>query len=284
MNSKLKTKKITAIAAALLLSVMPSSSLFAQSDDFGIWTSLEAKKKLTERLDVKFEGELRTIDGVQQTDRRSFGVGMSYEIAKWLKAEAGYIYIESYNPQEKSLKEYVGDDEFGNPVHNYNIDHAYWEQRDRFVFTLTASHKIGRIKLSLRERLQYQHTHSALTYEDKYRYTFDMLDPNNPYPILPEDAPNSDAELKDGKHNTVLRSRLTAKWDIKKCKIEPFASVELFTRLDEWRGHDKLRYRVGASYKIDKDNEVSFYYQFQDNKSSKSPALHAIGVGYSFDL
>lgn len=111
-----------------------------------------------------------------------------------------------------------------------------------------------------------------------------MLDPSNPYPILPEDAPNSDAELKDDKHNTVLRSRLTAKWDIKKCKIEPFASIELFTRTDEWRTHDKIRYRIGASYKIDKDNELSLFYLFQDNHSSKSPALHAIGVGYSFDL
>lgn len=284
MNSRLKTKKIAACAAALLLSLMPASSLFAQSDDFGIWTSLEAKKKLTEKLDVTFEGELRTIEGVSQTDRRSLGVAMSYEFTKWLKADIGYIYIQSYNTEEKSLKEYVGDDELGNPVHNYNIDHAYWENRDRFYLSLTASCKIGRVKISLRERLQYQHTHSALIYEDKYRYTFDMVDPNNPYPILPEDAPNSDAELKDDKHNTVLRSRLTAKWDIKKCKIEPFASIELFTRTDEWRTHDKIRYRIGASYKIDKDNELSLYYLFQDNHSSKSPALHAIGVGYSFDL
>lgn len=284
MNSKLKTKKIAACAAALLLSLMPASNLFAQSDDFGIWTSLEAKKKLTEKLDVTFEGELRTIEGVSQTDRRSLGVGMSYEFAKWLKADIGYIFIQSYNPEEKSLKEYVGDDELGNPVHNYNIDHSYWENRDRLYLSLTASCKIGRVKISLRERLQYQHTHSALVYEDKYRYTFDMLDPSNPYPILPEDAPNSDAELKDDKHNTVLRSRLTAKWDIKKCKIEPFASIELFTRTDEWRTHDKIRYRIGASYKIDKDNELSLFYLFQDNHSSKSPSLHAIGVGYSFDL
>ena len=284
MNSRLKTKKIAACAAALLLSLMSASSLFAQSDDFGIWTSLEAKKKLTEKLDVTFEGELRTIEGVSQTDRRSLGVGMSYDVAKWLKADIGYIFIQSYNPEEKSLKEYVGDDELGNPVHNYNIDHSYWENRDRLYLSLTASCKIGRVKISLRERLQYQHTHSALIYEDKYRYTFDMLDPSNPYPILPEDAPNSDAELKDDKHNTVLRSRLTAKWDIKKCKIEPFASIELFTRTDEWRTHDKIRYRIGASYKIDKDNELSLFYLFQDNHSSKSPALHAIGVGYSFDL
>lgn len=284
MNLKSKTKKIAAGAAALLLSVMPASNMFAQSDDFGIWSSLEAKKKLTDKLDVVFEGELRTIDGAKQTDRRSFGVGMNYGFTKWLKADIGYIYIQSYNPQEKSLKEYVGDDEFGNAVHNYNIDHAYWEERDRFYLSLTASWKIGRIKLSLRERLQYQHTHSALTSEDKYRYTFDMLDPNNPYPILPEDAPNSDSELKEDKHNTVIRSRLTAKWDIKKCKIEPFASIELFTRADEWRGHDKLRYRIGANYKIDKDNELSLFYMYQDNHSSKNPPLHAVGIGYSFDL
>ena len=96
--------------------------------------------------------------------------------------------------------------------------------------------------------------------------------------------PDGDVEQKDDKHSTLLRSRLTAKWDIKDCKIEPFASVELFTRTDEWCGHDKLRYRLGAEYKIDKDNDISIYYMYQDNHSSSNPAGHAIGIGYTFEL
>lgn len=283
MNLKSRTKKITVYASVLALSLLPVSNIFAQSDDFGIWTSLEAKKKLTEKLEIGIEGELRTTDGVSEMDRRSLGVNMSYEFLKWLKADVGYVYIQSYNPTEKSVKDYVGDDIDGTPLYNYNIDHAYWEQRDRMYLQLTASWKVGRVKFSLRERLQYQYTHSELIYEDKYRYELDFNDPLAP-PVASKEFPNGGSEIKDRKHDTVLRSRLMAKWDLKKCKFEPFASVELFSRTDRWKGHDKLRYRIGTEYKIDKDNDIQVYYQFQDNHSSDNPAGHAIGVGYSFEF
>lgn len=281
MNLKLKSKEIVAYIVATVLALSPMSTICANDgDDFGVWTSLQASKKLTDKLKFKLEGELRTISGVSEIDRRSIDLGLSYDLLTWLKADIGYIYIQSYNAKETSLKGVIHDMD-GNPYHNYNVDHSYWENRDRFYATLTASWKIGRVKFNLRERLQYQYTHSALVYEDQYRYTQeDPNDPNSSF-ILDE---SGDAELKDSKHNTVLRSRLTAKWDIKKCKLAPFASVELFTRTDEWTGHDKLRYRIGADYKIDKDNEITLYYMYQDNHSSDSPAGHAIGVGYSFDL
>lgn len=282
MNTNLKIKS-AAFIAALALSLLPTNNAFAENDDFGIWTSIEAKKDLTDKLSFAIEGELRTISGVKETDRRSVGLSMSYEALSWLKADIGYIYIQSFNDTEKSIKEEVGYDEEGNVLYNYNIDHSYWETRDRFYAQLTASWKIGRVKFSLRERLQYQYTHSALIFEDKYRYNFDIEDPNA-FPQPAENFPDSDPELKDSKRSTILRSRLTAKWDIRKCKIAPFASVELFTRTDEWCGHDKLRYRLGADYKIDKKNDVTIYYMYQDNHSSDSPAGHAIGVGYSFEF
>ena len=91
-------------------------------------------------------------------------------------------------------------------------------------------------------------------------------------------------EFKEAKDNTTLRSRLSAKWDIRNCKFTPFASVELYTRLDEWKGCDKLRYRVGTSYKINKDNEISLFYLYQDANDDDEPKGHAVGIGYSVDL
>lgn len=283
MNSKSKIKRYAAYIAALALVLSPACDTFAQSGDFGVWSSLTAKKKLTDKLSLSIEGELRTIDGVSEMDRRSLGTTISYKFAKWIKADIGYVYIQSHNAQEKKIKEYKGEDIDGNAVYNYNIDHSYWEERDRFYAGITVDWKIGRVKFSLRERLQYQHTHSALVYEDKYRYIMDDEDPSLP-PVPDSKFPDGNVEKKDNKHNTTLRSRLTAKWDIKNCKIEPFASVELFSRTDEWRGHDKIRYRIGAEYKIDKDNDISIYYMFQDNHSSSKPAGHAIGIGYTFEL
>lgn len=284
MNLKSRTKRVAAYAAALMLAAMPASNIFAQSDDFGVWTTIDAKKKLTDKLQFGIEGELRTIDGVSEVARRSLGLSMSYKFTKWFKADIGYVYIKSHNEQEKNIKGYAGEDAMGVPVYNYNLDHAYWEERDRFYIGATVDWKIGRVKFSLRERLQYQYTHSALVYEDKY--VFSPVDRDDPLsPVAPDDdASKSEAELKDSKHSTLIRSRLTVKWDIKDCKLEPFASVELFTRTDEWCGHDKLRYRLGAEYKIDKKNDISIYYMYQDNHSSSSPAGHAIGIGYSFEL
>lgn len=279
MNTNLKIKRIAAIAV-VLLAILPVNKINA-GDDFGVWGSLKASKKLTEKMKFEIEGELRTIDGVKEIDRRSVGLSLSYDLLDWLEADIGYVYINSYNPEEKKIKSESGIDA---SFDDYNIDHAYWEKRDRFFFSLNAGWKIGRIKFSLRERLQYQYTHSEMVYEDKYRWASSggVNDDGtmNP-PIL---GTESNVEIKDAKHATLIRSRITAKWDIKKCKLAPFASVELFTRVDEWKGHDKLRYRIGADYKIDKDNEVSLYYMFQDNHSSSSPAGHAICVGYSFDL
>lgn len=285
MNSKLKNNSIRLLTAALVaLFSFGTAQAQGECDDFGVWASVNASKKLTERLKFEIEGELRTVEGVSQMDRRSIGVNFGYDILTWLKADIGYIYIQSHNAQEKKIKGLAGIDSNDNEIYNYNIDHAYWEHRDRFTASLTASWKIGRVKFNVRERVQYQYTHSALVYEDKYRFIQeDIYDANSPF-IKDEAASKSEAELKEGKHNTTLRTRLTAKWDIKKCKFTPFASIELFTRLDKWKFHDKIRYRIGTEYKIDKDNEISLYYLFQDNHSSSSPALHAIGVGYSLDL
>ena len=131
MNSKSRVKRYAAYAAALLLT-LSAGKTFAQSDDFGVWSSLTAKKKLTDKLSLSVEGELRTIDGISDMDRRSISTTLSYKFTKWLKADVGYVYIQSHNGEEKKLKEYKGDDIDGNPVYNYNIDHSYWEERDRF--------------------------------------------------------------------------------------------------------------------------------------------------------
>ncbi len=279
MNTNLKIKKLAA-TAVVILAMLPATAVTA-GDDFGIWGSLKASKKLTEKLKFEIEGELRTIDGAKEIDRRSVGVSLSYDLLDWLEADLGYVYINSYNPEEKKLK---GPSDIDPSFEDYNIDHAYREKRDRFFVSLNAGWKIGRVKFSLRERLQYQHTHSEMVYEDQYRILSGggINDDGSINPAVL--GKESNVELKDAKHTTTIRSRLTAKWDIKKCKLAPFASIELFTRVDEWTGHDKLRYRLGADYKIDKDNEISLYYMFQDNHSSKSPAGHAVCVGYSFDL
>ena len=286
MNTNSRTKKRVAgcLLLAVAFAIIPFNSAKAQSDDeLGVWTTVEASTKLSKGLKLEFEAEHRTIDSKGTIDRVSLGAGVSYKITKWLKASAGYIFIYGHTPEEKKIKwEDALINDFGT-FYDYNIDHAYWTDRHRAHISFSGEYKIGRVELSLRERFQYTYTSSATTDETKYRWqqNFDAnYNEMEPTLILRETAP----ELKDAKHNVTLRSRLTAKWDIANCKITPFASVELYTRLDDWKGFDKLRYRLGASYKIDKDNEITLYYLFQHENDIDKPRTHAIGLGYSIDL
>ena len=277
MNLRLRIKRGVMCAVAVAIAAMPYSQVFAndESDDFGVWTSIEASKKISDKLKLGLEGEFRTIDGLKTVDRRSFGVSFSYKAFQWLKADAGYIFMNSYEPEKTSIKEEVAEGKY-----DYNVDHAYRVNKERLFVSLIGSFKVKRLEFSFRERLQYTYTHPTATMEDKWRWetTGTSLEPNE------FNLDKTEAEYKESKNNTTLRSRLTVKWDIRKCPLKPFVSAELFTRVDEWRFHDKVRYRAGADYKINKDNSVSLFYIYQNGNDGDEPAGHAIGASYSFDL
>ena len=277
MNLKSRIRKGLICAATIAISAMPISQAFANdNDDFGIWTSIDASKKLTEKMKFGIEGEFRTTDGVKEVDRRSLGVSLSYKPVTWLKADIGYIFINAYEPAETKVEAF--DESAG--LYNTKYDHAYRVNKDRLYASLTGSFDIGRFEFSIRERLQYTYSNDAFTTEDKTEWDYeDKVNFMDPY----QDT-KTEVEQKDPKRNTTLRSRLTVKWDIRKCPIKPFVSAELFTRTDEWRFHDKVRYRAGADYKIDKDNSFSIYYIYQNANDDDAPAGHAIGASYSFDL
>lgn len=287
MNTNSRTKKNRTVLLLLaLLALAPFHCATAQSDDdneFGAWATIEASKKINKKLKLDFEAEFRSIEGLSDVDRVSAGVGASYKLTSWLKASAGYIFIYSHSLDQKKTKWEDALDVPGyGTYYDYNLDHDYWTERHRFHFSFTGEYKIGRVELSLRERVQYTRTNSATTDETKYRWQQNFDDNYNE--IAPTLQSETSPELKDAKENTTLRSRLGMKWDIPKCKVNPFASIELYTRLDKWKGCDKLRYRIGADYKINKDNKISLFYLYQDANDDDEPKGHAVGVGYSIDL
>ena len=230
------------------------------------------------------DAEVRSIEAVSDMERIAVGAKLDYKIKEWkdlgngnsdieLKANLGYCFIYGHTLSEKSMKDFVPSaDEY-----DYNIDAAYWAARNRVYLTLTGEFKVGRFGISLRERLQYTHTGSATTEETKYRWEYS--DEESKF-VCNE---KTESEFKEAKNNLSLRSRLNIKYDIPNCKITPFVSAELYTRIDKWQVFDKARYRAGASYKINKDNSISLYYLYQD-VSGNDPDGHAIGFEYSIDL
>ena len=263
-----------------MLAPLCNANAQATEDEFGIWATVEASKKINKKFKVVGDAEFRTYDFVNNIERAAIGVKLEYKILKWLKSNVGYQFHYKHNPEETSIKDPVYDEEGNFAGNEYNIDNDYWVIRNRVYATISGEYKVGRFEFGLRERLQYTHTGSATTDETKYRYDLGM-DPL----LSTEDnkwLSTTEPEFKEAKHNLTLRSRLNVKYDIRNCKINPFASVELYTRLDEWKGYDKLRYRLGASYKINKDNSISLYYLFEDVNGEANG--HAIGFEYSIDL
>ena len=272
---------ITLLIAMLMLAPLCNANAQGGEDEFGIWATVEASKKINKKFKFVADAELRTYDFVNNVERVTVGAKFEYKILKWLKANVGYSFMYTHEPEETSIKDQVEDEE-GNVFNEYNIDHEYWTIRNRFYLTASGEYKVGRFEFGLRERLQYTRTSSATVNETKYRYDLGMD------PILSTEdnewIVTTEPELKDAKHNLTLRSRLSVKYDIPNCKINPFASVELYTRLDEWKGCDKVRYRIGGSYKINKKNSISLYYLYQDVNDIDEADGHAIGVEYSIDL
>ena len=277
MNTNSRTNRLSILLLSAM--ILPFTTVNAQSendDEFGVWTTLEASKKINKKLKAGFEAEFRTMDGVDDTERYSLGARIDYKLNKESKINVGYTFIYNQKPSSTSIKE-AFDEEQG--LYDYNVDHAYWVYRNRFYVTFSYEYKIGRFEIDWRERVQYTRTNSTTTDETKYRWEYT--------PPTYEDyskTQTTEPEFKESKNNTTLRSRINVKYDIANCKINPFASIELYTRLDKWQNCEKLRYRLGASYKINKDNSISVFYLYQDTSDDDEPKGHAIGLEYSIDL
>lgn len=288
MNTNLRIKHSVAkllFAAAILVAPIQHITAQESSDKFGVWGTFEFSKKVNKKSKFVIDTEIRSIEAVSNFERIAVGAKLDYEIKQWknperviskieLKSNIGYCFIYGHYLSEKSIKEYI--DEVSE--YNYNIDEAYWAARNRVYITLTGEMNIGRFEVSLRERLQYTHTGSVTIDETKYRW-------EKQGGIKGEWVPTTEIEpeFKEAKENLSLRSRLSVKYDIPNCKISPFISAELYTRLDKWQIFDKARYRAGASYKINKKNDISLFYLYED-VSGNDPNCHAIGFEYSIDL
>ena len=167
----------------LLALMMMPLSLLAQSDDFGVWTSIGAEKKISKKLSVGMEAELRTRDDVSTLDRWSVGVDAQYKLTKWLKVSAGYSFLDDNN-EKITYKETNG---------MPNKLAEYWGVRHRFNVSLTGSYKFGDWQVSLRERWQYTYRPEKTIDE---RWDFD------------DDEYDGKPKTYKGRGKNVLRSRL----------------------------------------------------------------------------
>ena len=246
--------RIPILVAIFVVGLLWPTSVKAQSSDFGIWSAVGVEKKINKKWNVGAETEFRTRNDSKTPERWSFGVDGSYKLMRYVKVAAAYSLLYDNNKEKITW----------NPDGNYNNWRpSYWGVRHRFSFSVTGYVDIGRLKLSLRERWQYTYRPSKIT----ERYDFD-------------NAQWETTEVR-GKGRNVLRSRFRVRYDIPHCKLDPYTDIELF---NSW-SLTKMRYTIGADYKIRKRHVIGLYYRWQNitgDDDDNQPDCHILGMGYTF--
>ena len=91
-----------------------------------------------------------------------------------------------------------------------------------------------------------------------------------------------DPTSKGHKDQTILRSRLSASYDIKGYPIDIFASVEYGCGLNYHV--NKWKFIGGYDFKINKKNKLSLYYRYNTENDDDEVNGHLVGLGYKIDF
>lgn len=277
MNKKLNSILLSAFASFVSLTAQ------AQADDFGMDFSLAAEKKLCRRVGVTLEGNARTQDNTGKMDRWSVGATIDAKVYNAtmfdVKVFAGWEYMWIYNLRE--VKDKYETEDIYTPdgmetvtyYEGYNDQLPFWRDRHRTSAGISASYKPNkRWSFQLKETFQYSHFAKAETTKNKYR----LDDDGNLY------FKESETEFKKAKDKTVLRSRLTAQYNVKGLPLNPYASAEYACGLSY--ATNKWKFTAGADYKINKLNILTVFYRYQTEDDDDDPNGHIIGIGYKVKL
>ena len=229
----------------------------AQSEA-GMMMELGAEKKLSKKVSVGLDAELRTRNNLKTIDRWSIGLGAEYKPIKNVKLAAGYLLL---NDNFRESISYKTDGSYN------NWRPSYWGIRHRLYASVTGSYKLTKnLQVSLRERWQYTYR-PAHTVSERWSYL--------------DNAYDGKEKTYNGKGKNVLRSRLQVEYDKKGLAVTPYANVELF---NAW-SLQKVRYTAGLDWKLFKQHSVGAFYRYQnvrDDDDDNEPNTHLIGVGYKF--
>ncbi len=293
----------------LILVGLLAAPVFAQSDDFGLWTSLGAEKDFNKQWSVSLGTEFRFEDNVSKVTRAGFDFGVTYKPSKYVRFGLGYAYMRDRYPGESNVN-YSLDDAGAEYVNGYNSDPSFRRDKNRVFFQVTGRYKLGRFTFSLRERLQYTHFQPVHYDRTKYRECELTADEKDIYDLTGEtyytvndngteryfsEEPvyyNGDYysqevvdRIKYSKHRLYLRSRVKVDYNIKGIPLEPYAAFEVSNNLREGFALEKRRYTVGLDYTINKRHTFGLAYIYSNGADDDDEGnVHAISIGYTIHL
>lgn len=307
----MRFRKFTLLLSSAFLAATPQ---LRAGDDFGLWTEVSVEKSLCKHLSADFGYDFRTEQNLDAISRNGVSLGLGYKPFKTvkfggkknvfsLKFGTGYAFLRDRNPQENKgikAKENYNDEGKRNGWNvDSVIDHGYWRNKHRAWFDVQAKLTLGRFSLSVRERYQYTHYKAAACNRDTYRQRYrDLFIPaqepwyvGNRYEYNGENYKKyeevyiSETDGKEAKDRHYLRSRFALDYNIPRCPVDPFVTVEFSNNLSEGMDLEKTRYTVGADWKITKQHTLSFAYLYDDGQDDDSNGnLHVLKIGYKFEF
>lgn len=154
-----KNKKLTMMGMTtkksflLVLMLCIASTAFSQNDDFGIWYSVSAEKKLVKKVELDLDANLRTYENASKIEEAFFDIGLTYKFNKFLSAAASYRFTEfkedddSFHPRHKWFADLKGK----LPLGDFDISaRLRFQQRYKTYFedeNDKESKEVGRIKV-----------------------------------------------------------------------------------------------------------------------------------------
>lgn len=189
-----------------------AGSLTGQTSDFGIRFGGEFSKKLTKKIELQFEEEIRLNQHISAFDRSMTTLGGSYAFNKTFKAGAYYTFIYANNQTD-----------------------GYYETRHRFGGWLQAAQKVNRFKLSLREKFQNTYRDEDLgnfKYNPKMylRSKLELSYDTKKLPFNPYLSAEMHYQLNNPSGNNIDKWRYTAGTEY---KFNKKLALDLFFRFDK---------------------------------------------------
>ena len=248
----------------LAVAVWLTATATSAQSEAGLLLGVEAEKKVNKQLSIGLDADFRTRNDFKTVDRWGMGLGVSYKLTKWLKADAGYKLLD-YNNREKV--EYYTSAK-GNEKIKWRP--SYYGLKHRFYASLAGSYKLpANLKVSLRERWQYSYRPETST--DRYKMN------------IAEQTMTADEDyVRRGKGKSQLRSRLQVEYDRKRALLTPYVSMELY---NSW-AIEKVRYTMGTDIRLGRQHTLGVFYRFQDmhnvDEDDYDPDMHFLGLDYKF--
>jgi hypothetical protein len=139
----------------LVILLICTSSISFSQDDFGIWYSITAEKKLVKNLGLDLDANVRTFNNASKIEEAFFDIGLSYKVNKYLSAAVSYRFTEFkekddlFHPRHKWFADLKG----RLPIGDFDLSaRLRFQQRYKTYFRDTndkESKEAGRIKLKL---------------------------------------------------------------------------------------------------------------------------------------